>query len=391
MGRRIRINSYIAGRATKEIQAQVFEMDVSGNIVEEANSDLYILGQSGDILTDETVAVDTFIYNAGYFIRDYSVNNPDVVPNGYDLQVLATDSDVLDSVQFGDFSFHLTKPTKRGTKYALTTGGIYDDYYLEPHEVVTYMPGTEIGEVDIICRNSDINITDEVFVYGFPSSGKLVLYVKDLVDKEVYAYDSSSDDNSLSFSYLMEQNLNYGTTFASESHAYGDTVSGTTFLYVKGLSGEDFENNIYSPDADENNTYKIYVNPFHLKNMYDYDWQTRIDHDTEKLMGIRNYKRSGKTQDTIWLSYNYYALPEEVVQKYEMVERIRGLYKFKQNDGHKSNIYSIRITNSGLNEGMADGTAKTSLRNIIEEAVKSAVEKISPKHTQLWKIIWEGL
>ena len=138
--------------------------------------------------------------------------------------------------------------------------------------------------------------------------------------------------------------------------------------------------------------------------MYDYDWQTRIDRPRELLTGIRDYMKIGKTQDTIWLSYKYHTEEPSTITDYELVERVKGLYKYRPIEGHKSNIYSIRINNSGLNESISDMTNSDSgelsafttsgimadLKSIIENAIHDAVKRIAPAHTQLWKIEYTG-
>jgi hypothetical protein len=190
----------------------------------------------------------------------------------------------------------------------------------------------------------------------------------------------------------MEQPLNYSVKFNRAGLVYGDITGDITVVYTPPSATLTGTNDLYSPYANEDDPNKIYVNPFQLKNMYDYNWQNRVDHNRQVITGIREYVRVGKTQNTIWLAYKYYVegiTPN--VQSYELVERVKGLYKFRANDGHKSNIYSIRIKNSGLNELLTNSYVKTKIRDIIEETVHTAVKKIAPSNTQLWKIMWEGL
>ena len=94
------------------------------------------------------------------------------------------------------------------------------------------------------------------------------------------------------------------------------------------------------------------------------------------------------------MSYKYYREIPTTIQEFELVERIGGLYKYRPIEGHKSNIYSIRIFNSGLNEDMNNTPEQKEVQNklkeIINETVRTVVKKIAPSSTQLWKIEWIG-
>lgn len=380
--KRIRLNKFVAGTALKEIQATI----LSGSITPttEIKSDMYILGQNGVILTSPTISADSTIYNIGLFEREYSINNPDIYSNTTDLKVRATDADIIDTIQFGDYCFNLTENTSNGTKYTLQES--VSSYYAEPHVVVTYTPNTSSANIDLYISKINFNITNENLIYGMISGSNLVVYVKSLSANEVYSVPNRPD--SLPFNYLLEQPLNYNSKFAREGFVYG-MVSGVSsnYLYTPDISG----NTLYSPYANELEENIIYVNPFKLKNMYNNNWQTEVNRNDNSLNGLRSYKSCGNTQNTIWLSYNYVREDYNILQRYELVERVRGLYKYKSFEGHKSNIYSIRINNSGLNQSMTDETVKVKLRSIIEQTLLTVVKKIAPAHTQLLKIEYTGL
>lgn len=57
---------------------------------------------------------------------------------------------------------------------------------------------------------------------------------------------------------------------------------------------------------------------------------------------------------------------------------------------HKSNIYSIRITDSGLNERIVDLETRQTVQDSINTTIREMVKKAAPVDTQLWQIIWEG-
>lgn len=279
--------------------------------------------------------------------------------------------------------------------------------------VVTTTSGTIIDptnpglfDVNLIISKTPIYLGDYYpIVFGEISGDQIDVYVKDMSSN--WVYEISHESPGLPFTYLFETPMDVGPKFTNTSNniVFGE-LNGTSAEYAYSpaivLSGY---GTLYSPYADDDSDLnKVYYNPFILKNMYDYDWQTRIDQPRELLVGIRDYAKIGKTQDTIWLSYKYHTLSASIITDYELVERVKGLYKFRPIEGHKSNVYSIRINNSGLNETIADmsnpDTGALSgyttsgivieLKEIIKKSVHEAVKKIAPSHTQLWKIEYTG-
>lgn len=401
--KRFKLDQFIAGPAIKEAYSTLlsgsYEELLTGAGIE-VRSDLYIAGQKGNLLSTALVSADTTLYNAGFFERKYSVKNPDIddTSSAVDLQMQATDADIVGTIQFGDYAFLMTNETTLGTKYSVNSdrGEPDDQWYREPHAVVTYTPGTSGDSIDLVITYLPFNITPESpdIAYGYISGSTLILYVKNvsgtvLEANTVYSI-SGGIPNSLPFTYLLEQPLDESVSFARDAIVYGGLSGATTFAYTPYalLTGN---NDLYSPYANETEETKMYVNPFKLKNMYDNNWQTEIEHAREVLLGARDYLKVGKTQETMWLSYKYLTETANITRDYSYVERVRGLYKYRPIDGHKSNIYSIRINNSGLNELLTDEDMKYELRKIIESTVATAVKKIAPINTQLWKIMWTGI
>ena len=187
MAKRLRLTDVIAGAALKEFHATILSGDISGllsgNFVE-LSSDMYVAGQEGNLLLSPSVSSDGTLYNEGYFERVYSVEHPDIYTPGTNLKVMATNSTIIDSIQFGDFAFLLTNATMSGTSYSRESSLNTDHstWYTEPHKIVTYVPGTSSSEIDLYVGNIDFNITEEDpdLIYGMLSGSTLVLYVKNL-------------------------------------------------------------------------------------------------------------------------------------------------------------------------------------------------------------------
>jgi hypothetical protein len=96
----------------------------------------------------------------------------------------------------------------------------------------------------------------------------------------------------------------------------------------------------------------------------------------EQLLSSVNVTLSGQKTDNVFA--------------YEHIERIAGIKRNIPGESHKSNIFSIRIKDSGLNEAIEDTTVRAQTQDGLDNVIREVVERISPAHTQLWKIIWQG-
>ena len=75
---------------------------------------------------------------------------------------------------------------------------------------------------------------------------------------------------------------------------------------------------------------------------------------------------------------------------YEMVERFKGIVLLESTGIHKSNVFSIRITDSKLNNAITDTELREFIQNGINTVIKELMTKITPANTQLFSVIWEG-
>ena len=420
MAKRLKLKRLVAGPSLKQLYGTVLSGEMTPS--DEIWTDVYVMGQQGNILT-EPLTADSSIYNVGNFKRNYSVRHPHLVDFGVDLEVKPTESDIMDMIQFGNYAFNLTNETSIGNKYDMLTtptignqwyfqnqsfdSYIEDVYYQEPHELAIYpstgdLSGQLADGSDTLSGVSDIinkisfNLTQETpdIVYGYVSGSETILFVKDQQTNSNVVYSLSGGlRNSLPFAYLMEQPLMYSINFGRAGIVYGEMSGVVPFAFTPLISGG-VEQTLYSPYANEEEDFEIYYNPFKLKNMYNYNWNVEYDRAEMLLIGARDYLKVGNTQETLWLSYKYYREEVTEVQEFELIERVGGLYKYRGFEGHKSNIYSIRIQNSGLNEDLNNSPEQleiqNNLREIIEDTVRNVVKKIAPASTQLWKIEWQG-
>jgi len=190
-------------------------------------------------------------------------------------------------------------------------------------------------------------------------------------------------------------------------------LSGINFAHMSEMPIDEV---YYDFDAGE-----MYMDEFTMHNFmdYKYDVDATINdvlsgiHEVVQLSGTRYYDRIGTGTSIIWASYKTgqdYANADTVslsvsgdqplliesvgfksggAYDYQYIEKIRGVNR-SNTDEHKSNIYSIEIRNSNLNEAIEDDATRDLVHRIVERAVREFAEKAAPIHTQLWKIIWAG-
>jgi len=163
------------------------------------------------------------------------------------------------------------------------------------------------------------------------------------------------------------------------------------------------------------------------KNMYDLDYNVSaqfIQQDATTTIGnirdTRDYINARNGGSDIWLSYKVgaalsgaiydmvissegidlsgtptipvteYETLSTGIYAYEMVERFKGIVLLESTGIHKSNLFSIKITDSQLNEAITDKKVREFIQSGINTVIKELMVKITPANTQLFKIIWKG-
>lgn len=166
----------------------------------------------------------------------------------------------------------------------------------------------------------------------------------------------------------------------------------------------------------------IYGDSFNLHNEYDQLWNIdsilTSEYTSVYLRNTRYYNKLGiygsDSHTDLWMSYKFgYNYKGQVdspiilesqtpvqisidtsvdtnIKDYEFIERIKGVNRMGANKLHKSNIFSIRIRDSGLNESITDTTVRERVQNSINTIIKDVITRVAPIYTQLWKIIYKG-
>lgn len=256
-----------------------------------------------------------------------------------------------DMVQFDDFDFALTNEASGTLELALDQFAFFDRYSDIPNSVISYDPSIiQSDPIDIQPESTEEEIFEELSkIFGTVNeAGDDKNFVGNEYTKINPSISIARTQESLPYSYILESDLTSGQ--------------------IKGDGG--FVN----------------VNPFKTKNHLKNDYNVYIDGD--EFVAWRRYRAIGRNGDNLWLSYNVdqsnSSTNEYLTRNFQTIEHLEGISKFKgESTGHKSNIYSIRVHNSGLN---LEGEIYEQLRNIFEKSLFNLMTKIAPAYTQLWKI-----
>jgi hypothetical protein len=255
-----------------------------------------------------------------------------------------------DISQFNEYDFSLSTETSGSIQLALDKFKFFDRYEDMDRDLISY-ESTNFGSVNILPEMSEAQILEELMnIFG---SANATGADKDFIDKiftELHpSIDISQEVGALPFSYILETDL----TRMQNVEPYGS----------------------------------LDVNLFKTKNHLKNDYNIYFD-EQDRLVAFRRYKSIGRNFENIYLSYSVdhadASTNEYLTRNYETIEHISGFAKYKDEDSlHKSNIYSIRIRNSGLG---VEGTLYEEIRKIFEKAIFNLMTKIAPAHCQLWKI-----
>ena len=161
----------------------------------------------------------------------------------------------------------------------------------------------------------------------------------------------------------------------------------------------------------------IFVDSFNLKNDLNpfYDNEIELSEFAVTLSNTRRYIRSGFNGDVLWMTFRPgHCFSGEVsgsvpngsstivnivssrwndspINSFEFLETVRGLNTPGDSFAHKSNVFSIELRDTGLNEGISDVSLREKVQNVVERSVRRFVKESAPAHTQLWKIEWVGV
>jgi hypothetical protein len=121
---------------------------------------------------------------------------------------------------------------------------------------------------------------------------------------------------------------------------------------------------------------------------YSFGDQYRLSAQITELSGI-GWATSSNIYPTVLPMSAFNSIPSTSAYAYEHIERLAGFNRLQPSRLHKSNLFSIRINNSGINESMAL-SARTNIQKSINNIIEGIIKKIIPAYCQLFKIYYTG-
>jgi hypothetical protein len=282
----------------------------------------------------------------------------ETINNTSDINMIMPFAHIKDSEQYGDYNFALTENSYDSPRYLLYKNNFYGKYCDAIQKTITYN----------IVNTPNVDATD----------------LKD-IEAEMENLFGRSDP----FTYDVSGNIT-GQISEDERLFIGNVVSGLydeassilpfNYMFEIQTSKVSFD----TPNSTVESNFNMFKN--HLSHN-----GTSLVKDGSPIQYVlwRKYESIGTNSDTIWASYSYDIRDVSnnkysALEGYETVDQINSFNKYKTEHGKKSNIFSIRIKNSGL--GNVPGEIGTSIRGIFEKAIFNIVSNAAPAHTQLWKI-----
>lgn len=277
-----------------------------------------------------------------------------------DIYVPQLEDGILDFCQMDNYSYCLSKRTEKGPTMLWTD--LYD-------QTKTTTPG--YIEDESYAWNLKYNVL-KTFIYN--TSADMTSS-----DSEVLSnyYKPRYNLTGVKYNYLIEvpQNLPIGT--------YNDYEAG------------DIQGDI-----------------FQAKNVYDCYYGMNMP-DTSSLINTRDYIGLANCGDKIFLKYydnvDYKAFVPTRVQNsnvddvvdvateenhisdypFQKIETLDSINRFRSNIRHKSPLYSLRISNSGINE-FSEEDEKERIKKDIKNNIRTITRKLCPVTTQLFDVFFDS-
>lgn len=278
-------------------------------------------------------------------------------------------------------------------------------------------------------------------------------YLTSLTNKSISAENLFFNSDIFASSYLstIEYPINTYIYPSSSIILTSTDISSAinTFIPLYNLSGIDynfieefpldFMYNGYDKDNSISSYYYTFADSFNAKNAYSYNYSvesvltsaTTTSNVSATLNNARQYYDIGSTGDLLYMIYRtnisysssgitslsgtgitYGMLPtssfastgnivnveltnstpitSSVINKYDNVEVLHSINRIKNNDGHKSNLFSINIQNSNIDSSILSDNEKANIKLGLNNIIESIIKNIIPANTQLFNIYWNG-
>jgi hypothetical protein len=328
--------------------------------------------------------VDLDLYEETLFSRIYSIPKlaDDVTP---------PNKSIISITQFSNQEFSLCDIDGDDVSYVVANTG---EAVSEKYEIGLYGGRTDDSPAQLT-NQVEAGVVDaatasmfplDSAAYGFDCGGGVYgLFVNNAADKIVYGSGSTTAKRNYMFEYTISP------PEANDARAYGYSDGDSYGLFVDNVDRK----TVYGSNESEKDSLAYNFTP--TKNLYDNDWGIKLDPQSKLINTFRQYYGIGTSNNTLWLKYKVYSDWASVARgggtasmhDYEQIERIKGLYKLKNEEGHKSNVFNIKVKNSGLG-GIFDSGGEEKLKNSIKSTIKRFMEKVAPVNTQIWQVQFEN-
>jgi hypothetical protein len=270
-----------------------------------------------------------------------------------DIYAPVLESDILGFCQLGDYAYCMTDKTKVGPTMQSTN--LLDQRKLTPTD--------------------DINGTK----YNFKLSEKTL---------NTYLYDQPSIEHSTISDYFIPKtnlkNLKYNyiievpqTNIVNNDYSAGD-ILGDIFICKNEF---DYSYSMDMPDSDTLSVSRKYLglgtcgDRIYLKFIDNVDYSTsEVDDNSAEIINKQMYD-SSKTR-------NY---------PFQKVESLDSINRFKSATAHKSNMYSLKIKNTGIESLNDDSNPKlkalyNKIKMDMDNSIRDIAKKVCPVNTELFNI-----
>lgn len=307
------------------------------------------------------------------------------------------------SLDLYDTTLAITAP--KSTQFGTSNGAIYTYTYSDLTSSFQY--NTMLGPQFLAGFNATNYNLGGGSTYTANTSSDLILSanlhnigtkIKMLDENNIFvsAINASTASNTVGLVYHFK----YDTTSSQWTTAQVLSSTDITTDKIFGSNLSLYRNNLLvtsSNDIDTNQSaIYMYINDgvdnLTLDRVYTNNYYTSLASMSDNIF----------TYDNNNLQVEHYLLPEQITllddndatgpifNNYEFIERIKGVNRIGMDKLHKSNIFSIEINNSKLNENIIDLTLRQRVQKSVINVIKEIIKKIIPAHTKLWKIDWTG-
>lgn len=339
------------------------------------------------------------IYSSSEFQKQNMYDNSNITNNYSNKNYLAPIGTINNIIHIGTNAFGVMKNTKQGFKYY---DDIFNQYITQYPQVSLYNCNMNIWlncdnlkQSNLICQNLNRGISENQYIVpdrlkieGIPFNIGLDLplilnyydYNKGALWNDAYTFN-----NELTYKYDTDISLykplptyTYNLIALNNVREYDKIRINNRTIWASYNS-----NQRYSMQESEGfgKTGFVYNQPYpNILNFEDVVQTIKVGFECTLTYGCSIPYFCGAS-----CGYGY------DIYKYQQLEKVHSVNRPFTYNSHKSNVYSLELVNTGLNENLTDSNLKLQIQKSIERVIREYLKEVTPAHTNLWKIIWKGI